>query len=189
MAENGPPDLSPSEAVQRWLDKRSVSLAEQTLTDYGYRLKQFTDWAEVKKGIESMQELTPWLIDEFDAKRKGDDMAPISLAAHQKTVKQWLEWAEEVGIAPEGVSGPIEVPDVDRSKHVSNIKLDQETGLELLKEFRSAARTARRSATSPSRFCGSSAAGWAAPAGSTFGTWTARRTSWSSDTDRSRTRR
>jgi len=33
-------------------------------------------------------------------------MAPISLANHQKTVKSWLEWASDVGIAPEGVAGP-----------------------------------------------------------------------------------
>jgi len=187
MSDKSPPELSPSEAAQRWLDKRSVALAEQTLTDYGYRLKQFTDWCE-SKGIESMQDLTPWLVDEFDAKRKGDEMAPISLANHQKTVKSWLEWASEVGIAPEGVAAPIEVPDVERSQHVSNIKLDQETGLALLKEFRTG-RTARRSATSRSRSSGSSAVGWAAPAGSICGTSTARRTSWSSGTGRTPARR
>lgn len=48
------PDLSPSETVKRWLDNRSVSLVEQTLRDYGYRLKQSKDWAE-EKGIESMR--------------------------------------------------------------------------------------------------------------------------------------
>jgi len=51
MSDKSPPELSPSEAAQRWLDKRSVALAEQTLTDYGYRLKQFTDWCE-SKGID-----------------------------------------------------------------------------------------------------------------------------------------
>ncbi len=135
MSETDAPDLSPYEAAQRWLDKRSVSLAEQTLRDYWYRLKQFTDWAE-EKGIDSMQELTPWLIDEFDAKRKGDDVRPITLRNHQQTVKDWLEWASEVGIAPDGVAAPIEIPDVDRSQHVSDIKLEQEYGLQLLKEFR-----------------------------------------------------
>jgi len=143
MSENGPPDLTPTEAAQRWLDKRSVSLADQTLTDYGYRLKQFTDWC-TSKDIDSMQELTPWLVDEFDAKRKGDDVRPITLANHQKTVKSWLEWAEEVGIAPEGVSAPIEIPDVERSQHVSNIKLDQETGLELLRQFRTGSERATK---------------------------------------------
>ncbi len=135
MSDTDAPDLSPSEAAQRWLDKRSVSLAEQTLRDYHYRLKQFTDWAESKE-FDSMQELTPWLIDEFDAKRKGDDVRPITLRNHQQTVKDWLEWASEVGIAPEGVAAPIEIPDVDRSQHVSDVKLEQEYGLQLLKAFR-----------------------------------------------------
>jgi len=143
MSDNSPPDLSPSQAAQRWLNKRSVSLAEQTLTDYGYRLKQFTDWCE-SKGIESMQDLTPWLVDEFDAKRKGDEMKPISLANHQKTVKDWLQWASDVGIAPEGVAEPIEVPDVERDQHVSNVKLEQESGLALLKGFRNISERASK---------------------------------------------
>lgn len=135
MTDGAAPDLSPAEAAQRWLDKRSVALAESTLTDYSYRLKQFTDWAE-SKDVDSMQELTPWLIDEFDAKRKGDDVRPITLRNHQQTVKDWLSWASEVGIAPEGVAAPIEIPDVDRSQHVSDITLEQGYGVELLKSFR-----------------------------------------------------
>lgn len=129
------PDLSPSEAAQRWLDKRSVTLADQTLRDYHYRIKQFTKWAD-EKGIDSMQELTPWLVDEYDAKRKGDEMAPISLQNHQQTVRDWLKWAGEVGLAPEGIHTPIEIPDVDRENHVSDILLDQEAAEQLIETFR-----------------------------------------------------
>lgn len=129
------PDLSPKEAARRWLNKRSVSLADQTLRDYGYRIKQFTEWAE-DRGVESMQDLTPWLVDEYDAKRKGDEMAPISLQNHQQTVRDWLEWAGEVGLAPEGVHTPIEIPDVAREDHVSDIRLKQEAAEQLIRSFR-----------------------------------------------------
>jgi len=129
------PSLSPSDAAQRWLNKRSVSLADQTLRDYGYRLKVFTDWAE-SQGVDSMRELTPWLVDEFDAKRKADDLAPITLRNHQQTVRDWLEWASDVGIAPEGVTAAIEVPDVDRGDHVSQILLEPEAGETLIDTFR-----------------------------------------------------
>ncbi|PSQ06106.1 integrase [Halobacteriales archaeon QS_6_71_20] len=129
------PHLSPSDAAERWLNKRSVSLSDQTLRGYGYRLKVFTDWAEAQ-GIDSMQDLTPWLVDEFDAKRKGDDLAPISLRNHQQTVRDWLEWASDVGIAPDGVAAAIEVPDVDRSDHVSDVTLDQDAAKALIGQFR-----------------------------------------------------
>lgn len=129
------PDLSPADAARRWLNKRSVTLADQTLYDYHYRLKVFTDWA-AEQGIDSMKELTPWLVDEFDAKRKGDDLAAVSLKNHQKTVKDWLAWASEVGIAPEGVAAAIEVPDVDREDHVSKIRLRQESAEQLIETYR-----------------------------------------------------
>lgn len=132
---DGAPELSPADARDRWLSKRSVSLAEHTLTDYHYRLKVFTDWCE-SKGIDSMQELTPWLVDEFDAKRKGDDLAPVTLQNHQQTVQLFLEWAESVGIAVDGVADAIEIPDVDRSEHVSDTRLEPEAARQLLEHFR-----------------------------------------------------
>lgn len=132
---SGPPDLSPREAAQRWLDKRAVSLADQTLSDYWYRLKQFVDWCEAQE-IGSMAELTAWDIDRWDAKRASDNLAPVTLRNHQQTVQDWLQWASDVGLAAEGIGEAIEIPDVDRSEHVSEKRLEPDRGEKLLRAWR-----------------------------------------------------
>ncbi|MFC6785107.1 tyrosine-type recombinase/integrase [Halobaculum halobium] len=137
------PDLSPREAAQRWLDKRAVSLAEHTLTDYWYRLKQFVDWCEEEE-IETMRDLTAWDINQWDAKRAGDDLAPVTLRNHQQTVQDWLQWASDVGLAEDGVGDAIEVPDINRSDHVSEVRLAPDRGEALLKAWRSSPNRASK---------------------------------------------
>lgn len=127
--------MSPSDAAERWLSKRSTELRDQTLRDYGYRIERFVEFCDGEE-IDSMRGLTPWLVDQFDAERRGD-LAPITVRNHNKTIKDWLEWCETVGVCSDGVSDALEVPDVARSDHVSDVRLEPDDARRLLETWRS----------------------------------------------------
>lgn len=67
---------------------------------------------------------------------QGADLASISIRNHQQTVKDFLDWAQGVGLASESVAAAIEIPDIDREEHVSQTKLEPRAGVQLLTEYR-----------------------------------------------------
>jgi hypothetical protein len=59
-------DLTPEEAVQRFVAKRSNKNTDKTVRSYGNRLRQFVRWTQDRDDIEIMRDLDGWTIDEYE---------------------------------------------------------------------------------------------------------------------------
>lgn len=132
---SGPPDLSPRDAVERWLDRKRVELADATVRDYGYRLGQFVEWCE-ERGVESVRDLSGWELDSYEQFRRRNDVAAVTLSNELTTLRQLIEYCERIELVEDGLAGKIEVPSIDEEDEVSDKKLEADAAEGLLSAFR-----------------------------------------------------
>lgn len=119
------PDLSPREAVERWLNKLRASKAESTVSSYHYQLSQFVDFCE-GEGITSISEVTGWDIETFETQRREAGVKPISLNKELRTLKLFLAYCERVELVEEDLPEKVDPPDVPRDDHVDETRLRPE---------------------------------------------------------------
>ncbi|MHB9288163.1 tyrosine-type recombinase/integrase [Halobacteriales archaeon Cl-PHB] len=131
-----PPELSPREARDRWLDKMRVDRTESTLTTYYYRLKLFCEWAE-ENGIESVDQITGWDIESYEAHRRSQQPTALTLNKEFGTLKNWFEYLARIEIIDEDLPEKVVPPDVPKDELSSDVKLDQRDAIRLLQYFRS----------------------------------------------------
>ncbi|QLD84585.1 site-specific integrase [Natronomonas halophila] len=127
-------DMSPEEAAQRWIDKRRDDLREASLSTLHYRTKEFVEWC-AENDIESMAELTPWDIDDFEADRRAE-ISTISMNNQLGTVQDWLEWCASRGLVDENVAEAVDPPTVTKEEQSSDIKLDAEDAIPQIRWYR-----------------------------------------------------
>lgn len=129
-------DLKPREAVDRWLDSQSVDKTDETLSSYWYRLKLFVEWCEDHDDIESMQDLDGWLLDQYEAHRRGKHPTLSTLKNELTTLSNFLEYAEKLEIVEEGLADTIEIPTVPKSEQSSDEKLSADAAQALISYYR-----------------------------------------------------
>lgn len=132
---SAPEDVSPREAAERWLSKREIDLSEDTLSTYWYRIKQIVEFCEAE-GIERLADLSPWKLDEFDARRRARNPAKVSISKEYRTMNTWLEWAESLGVAQDGISGVLDPPKTTTQEEVNDDRLDPEIATATIRAFR-----------------------------------------------------
>ena len=94
------PDLSPREAVERWLNKLRASKRDSTVSAYHYQLKHFVEFCEAE-GITSLDEVTGWDIETFETRRREQGLEVISLNKELGTLKNFLEYAARIELVDE----------------------------------------------------------------------------------------
>jgi len=133
--DRGPPDLSPRDARDRWLDKLRVQYSDQSISTYFYRLKLFVEWAE-ENGIESMADLSGWDLESFETHRRGEDLALPTLKNEMSTLKNWLEYLANAEIVDESLPEKIDVPQVPPQDRSSDVLLTETDANQLLDHYR-----------------------------------------------------
>lgn len=129
------PDLPVPEAVRRWLGRIRLDRADQTVASYRRRLSHFVAWCE-QQGIETVAELTPWLLDEFDTHRRSQNIKPISLQNELSTLRLFLEYCGRVGLADPALADAIETPSVPEGDETDDSFLAPERAAALLSAYR-----------------------------------------------------
>ena len=71
-SDHDPPDLSPAEAKERYLNHRRTDAKDSTVKGWHYRLKLFVEWAR-KNDIDSMSELDGWTLDDARPETAASD--------------------------------------------------------------------------------------------------------------------
>jgi site-specific recombinase XerD len=128
------PDLSPREAVERWLNKLRASKAENTVSSYHYQLKLFIEWCE-EEGITSVRDLSGWDIESYETDRRGEDIEILSLSKELHTLTQFLEYCARVELVDEELPQKVDPPDVPRDDHVDETRLHTNDARSLLEWF------------------------------------------------------
>lgn len=127
------PDLTVSDAVERWLAKRSGEYRDQTISTYHYQLKLFVDWCS-ENDIEHCSELSAWDLDTYETHRR-QTAAQTTAAKELGTFQRWLSWAESVGLVEDGFAEVVEKPRMPEDPS-DDTKLAPEDGEQLLSAYR-----------------------------------------------------
>ena len=132
-------ELSPRDARDRFLARRSQENTPQTVRSYRNRLTRFVEWTE-EQGIESMGELSGWDLDEYRAARERADVAPTTLKGQMMAVKQLLDYLETIDVVDDGMGEKVNIPKLSREEETSDEKLVTEDATASLTFYRSSQR-------------------------------------------------
>ncbi|QSG02500.1 XerD/XerC family integrase [Natranaeroarchaeum sulfidigenes] len=130
-----PTDLSPRQARDRFLDKRSLENSEKTIRSYQNRLTQFVVWCE-ENGVDRVGDLSGWLLDEYERHLRASDNAPSTQKGKMTAVSQLVQYLEEIEAVEDGLSEKVHVPEVSRQEESSDKMLDTEDAKALLQYYR-----------------------------------------------------
>lgn len=131
-----PPELSPREALERWLDKLRVDKADSTVSAYHYRLKHFIEWCEAE-GITAIGDLNGWDLESFETHRRAQGLKAISLSNEIGTLRNFLEYAADIEQVDESLPEKAKPPSVPKGAGVSDVRLAPEDAKRLLEYYRS----------------------------------------------------
>lgn len=130
------PDLSPREAVERYLNKLRVSKRESTVSAYHYRLKHFVEWCE-EEGITSISEVTGWDVESFETVRREQGIEPITLGNELKTLRNFFEYCARIELVDNNLPDRVQPPDVEPGAQVNKEQLESERARTLLNYYES----------------------------------------------------
>lgn len=130
------PDLTPREAVERYLNKLRVSKRESTVSAYHYRLKHFVEWCE-EEDITSISEVTGWDIESFETARREQGIEPITLENELQTLRNFFEYCARIELVDVGLPDRVQPPDVEPSAQVNKEQLEPGRAQKLLDYYKS----------------------------------------------------
>ncbi|WP_390884085.1 tyrosine-type recombinase/integrase [Halapricum hydrolyticum] len=123
--------ISPSQAIEEYLTARSNELADATVQNHRYRLKQFRLWCDEVE-FTDMRELSGRETESFRLARESEGLAPMTVRNHQMTLRVFVEWCETQGYVKPGVSEKIRTPAVAKSDRTRDDKISHETAQDMI---------------------------------------------------------
>lgn len=126
--------ISPSTAIEEYLNARSHEVSDATLQNHRYRLKQFRLWCE-EEGFDDMRELSGRETEAFRLSREEDDLAPMTVRNQMMTVRVFTEWCETQGYVKPGIADRIRTPAVAKSDRSRDDHVTRETAEEIIEAY------------------------------------------------------
>lgn len=127
-------DLSVADARDRWLAKLTDK-TERTRRSYRGRTRKFVEWCE-ENDIDTVGELTPFDVDEFDLSIRQTDAAPATVRGVLQTNKLLLDYLVQLGVVDEELPDAIDVPVLSKDEASSSKRLDSDEATRLLEHYR-----------------------------------------------------
>jgi site-specific recombinase XerD len=128
------PDLSPREAVERYLDSIRLSKAEQSVSAYHYQLKLFVEWCE-QESITSLSELNGWVIESYETYRRGQDLAAPTLNKEMLTLGRFLKYCARIELVDESLPEKVDPPAIPRDQRADDTMLHPDDAQALLEYY------------------------------------------------------
>lgn len=129
------PDLSPEQAVERFLNRRETDSTDRTLRSYEARLTPFAEWCEDRE-IDRVADLTPFDIDEFQLNRQRQGYAPATVKGHIATLQVFLKYLASAGIVDDALPRAVSVPRVEEEDLSDDTRLASDDAAALLAALR-----------------------------------------------------
>lgn len=133
------PDLTPEEAIERFLAARSVDSSDSTLSTYHYRLDLFRQWA-ADEGVDAVGDIDPWDVEAFQSKRRAT-VSPATAKNEATTLRLFLRWCARKGLVDDAVPAAVDVPNPSRKDMVDETRLESDRAEALLNHYHAAAPT------------------------------------------------
>lgn len=130
-------DLSPEDAVRRFIAKRRDNNTDKTVRSYETRLRQFVRWAHDRDDLGVMRDLDGWLIDEYERfiEERGD--APATVKGKIVALNELVKYCVRLEVVDENLPERIDIPKLDSSEQTSDEKLSTDNARRLLDYYRS----------------------------------------------------
>lgn len=131
-----PEDLGIAEAVDRFIRKRQTEATDRTIRSYRARLARFVEYCD-DVGIQSVDELRPYDIDEFDLHLREQDLAATTVKGHLTTLRVFLKYAASIGAVGEELPDAVSPPTLDADAESSDERLapdDAKRGLSFFRD-------------------------------------------------------
>lgn len=116
------PDLTPEEAIERFLAAKRVDTADSTLNTYHYRLDLFRQFCD-EHDVETMHDIDPWLLEEYLAERRAK-IEPITMNNEFGTLRLFLRWCGRKGVSDPDVAASVDVPQPSADQEVDETRLE-----------------------------------------------------------------
>lgn len=128
------PDLSPREALERWLGKLRADKADSTVSAYDYQLKHFVEFCN-DEGIQSIRNVTGWDIESFETERRNQGLEALSLHKELSTLRLFLEYCARIELVDDDLPDKVDPPDVPRDAHVDETRLKPDDARDLFGHY------------------------------------------------------
>lgn len=128
-------DISPDDAVERFIRRHKGQHSEKTIRSYSNRLQHFLDWCDEEE-IDSMREIDGWRIDEFYHWRSGHDIKPVTVKGTMAALRQLLKFCVDIGVVDETIPDRIPTINLSKSDERSDLRLEPERAKQLLAFYR-----------------------------------------------------
>jgi len=127
--------MSPQEAVNRYIRRRSTDAADSTLRSYENRLQTWVDWCD-EQGIDTLADLTPLDVDDYqiDLQQYGD--APATVRGRLSTLQVHLKYLARINVIDDAVVEAVDVPTLTTDEAVDDTRLAPEDATALLQQYR-----------------------------------------------------
>lgn len=119
-------NVHPRKARNDYFDARRGSIKESSLRSYEYPTKHFVEFLG-QRGIDSMQDVDGYVLQQWILDRKADDIKPITVHNNVKHVARFIRWCESSEIVPQGVADKMEIPEVSDAETTSDDILGPDT--------------------------------------------------------------
>lgn len=139
--------ITPSAALEIYLDERRGELAEATIRDHEYRLRTFVDWLD-DQGISNMNDVDVRTVHKWRVWKREDngDREPCNIMTMQgqvSTLKQFLLRVADLRGVPETLPDRIRVPSPSKDEQSDDTKISSEriqAVLDYLRQYQYASR-------------------------------------------------
>lgn len=130
-----PESVTIEEAIERWLQKRQTDSTDRTIRGYRSRMSQFLKYC-TEHSIETVADLDAWTIDEYQLDVRNRGYAPTTIKGRLNTVRLWIEYIEILGLADDGLSEAIDIPELSQAEETDERRLKSSTALSSLERLR-----------------------------------------------------
>lgn len=133
-------DLTPEEAVQRFVAKRRNKNTEKTVRSYENRLRQFVRWTQDRDDIETMRDIDGWIVDEYERflDERGD--APSTVKGKIVSFKELVKYCVSLDVVDADLLDRIKIPKLDEDDQTDDTRLETAEAQRLLEYYRQSTR-------------------------------------------------
>lgn len=132
---NRVPNLSPREAMERWLAKLKGAKSESTVASYHYQLKLFVEWCE-EQNIASVSEINGWDLECYDTHRRNTGIKLVSLNKELGTLQNFLGYCANIELVDESLPEKVDPPGIPAGAEVNETRLNADRARSLFDYYR-----------------------------------------------------
>jgi site-specific recombinase XerD len=122
--------------MERYLKSRRTDARESSIKSWRYRLKLFVEWCE-REEIEDVSQLDGWVLDEYEAYRRGEGLSSVTLNSEFQTLKNWLEYLARIDVVDDALPEKVKVPPVQDGDETNDEFLPADRARAILTSYRS----------------------------------------------------